>query len=279
MDQPSAETNPAESEQAPATQVEPAAPLPPVDQVPAAVSAPNADNAQKDCDESCQNYRDLVAQESMAGAAWTMVWVSLVSVLLGVVSLYLIWRTVQYTRVAARAGQDAVKEAKAASDIAWAAEISTRETAASQVRAYLGTTRLETQMYVSPEGSVRVWAQVAIVNGGQTPARSISYRIALSWQMVEGFKNATVAAKQSSEPADLMAGGDRIIFSEGVDLSEAEAAALIEHRMYFILKGRVRYRPVVGDKVRHLHFVYRLDRDGENHAFKMSRASHGNYAD
>lgn len=129
------------AEQQRAAPVEIALPPAPTDQEPT--------QAAEECDAACQReIEDLSAQKEMARAAWAMFLATIVGVIIGGASLFLIWRTVVYAREAAQAARDAVGEAE-------------RATAAAReaVEEAQNTTRIATLSY---EADVRPLLKIAI---------------------------------------------------------------------------------------------------------------------
>jgi len=223
--------------------------------------------------EAQRAHEDLQAQQDSARAAFWMIALGGIQALLGIVGLVFLVRSLDHSA-------NALREARDANNAAWQADVTTREVAEAQVRAYLGLSGIETILYYDDMPlRVSAYFKIGIINGGQTPARNISYRVSISWHLKDDYTNATIAARTSSEAEDLMAGRDRQIFSQNIPLRDDVAARALNGTLYFVVKGRVRYRPVVGSKFKHLNFAFHVERDGDNIAFKVKRATYGNHAD
>lgn len=102
---------------------------------------------------------DLVAQRSMAAAAWWMVIITGISALVGSAGLLLIALTLREARRSANAADKAVEASQAAID-------TTREMGQAQVRAYVMVADAE----LGWDGNGQYALTVEIVNSGQTPA-------------------------------------------------------------------------------------------------------------
>ena len=123
-----------------------------------------ASEQQRDRDDA-----DLRAQQSMAVWAFWMFIASGLGVLLTGVGVYLIWRTLIYTRDAASHAGEAVVEAKSATKAAQDAVDVTREIGEAQVRAYL---LCRSARYRINKGGLS--ATLELANAGQSPASDVA---------------------------------------------------------------------------------------------------------
>ncbi len=89
-------------------------------------------------DEADRAKRDVDAQERMAKWAKWMFWTVFAQTWLTLLGIFLIWRTLLYTRTAAVAARDAVDEAKRATKAAEAGVEETRRIGEAEARAYIG---------------------------------------------------------------------------------------------------------------------------------------------
>lgn len=100
---------------------------------------------------------DTGVQNSMAWAAWAMVWVSIIGGTIGAASLYLIYRTLL-------AAQRSAKAAEETADIS-------RDIGMAQARAYLS---LESAQLRSESATTYFSVDLLLRNSGQSPSRSLS---------------------------------------------------------------------------------------------------------
>lgn len=113
---------------------------------------------------------DLNAQQEMALWAKGMFGAAIASIGLTFIGLYLLWRTLRYTKEAAIAARETVVEARKATE---AAEITNRIVArnsALELRAYLSVLPAGINELI---GSQRAMGHVAIRNVGKVPARNV----------------------------------------------------------------------------------------------------------
>jgi hypothetical protein len=110
-------------------------------------------------------FDDTSVQVSQAWAAWAMVVVSVIGGLIGAISLFLIYRTLQAALRSAIAAEHAVAEARKATSIS-------EQIGKAQVRAYLtiGEVTLSIRGHI-----LRVTAEFA--NVGQSPARAVTLTV------------------------------------------------------------------------------------------------------
>lgn len=130
-------------------------------------------NLPTTCGEDCANNLDLVAQTSMASAAWFMAAMAAISTIAGVITLVLILLTLREAKRSADAG-DRVVEA-------------TLAVGKRQVRAYLAIENASIKFDVS-EATITFAAQAR--NTGQSPAHNITIsthvRLYEEWSDPEG---------------------------------------------------------------------------------------------
>lgn len=154
--------------------------------LPALSSEQVASQGSAECDEACQRAKDdLSAQQGMMWAAWAMFGATVASIIIGLASLFLIWRTVAYTREGAVAARDAVSEAVNATEAARAAVAETKRIGEAQVRAYVQyepiavtLARLNNARTFGSEIGVIVTGRVW--NTGQTPVVKFDQRFRIT---------------------------------------------------------------------------------------------------
>ena len=129
-------------------------------------------------------YRDLAQAIRSANAAEDSVWLSYVQTRASIVGAALVLLTLGATAWAAWAAADAAQIAKEsavasakAADAAEAAVVVARSTAESQLRAYVLHHHTRILSLAPPE---RVRANVTIRNSGQTPAKALEMRMAIT---------------------------------------------------------------------------------------------------
>lgn len=121
--------------------------------------------------EEARNDADLRAQEDMAWWAKLMFFAAAGSLLLTGIGVLLIWRTLLATQAAANA---AVATVDAATD----ANVTTREVAEAQARAYLSVIRADIAIDTKPRPAKEfehVEVTMHFHNSGSTPAINVSY--------------------------------------------------------------------------------------------------------
>lgn len=119
--------------------------------------------------ERARNEADLRAQQEMARWSYWMMVFSGAAVALTGVGVILIWRTLLYTRDAAKAAADAVKEAENATAAARDSVKETKRLGEAQARAYLNITSANCEAYED-----KFFVFVKIKNSGPTPAHILS---------------------------------------------------------------------------------------------------------
>jgi hypothetical protein len=126
-------------------------------------------------EEEDRAKRDLAAQEGMAYWAKWMFWAALASIILTTAGIFLIWRTLIYTRRAAIAAAEAVVEAKDATKAAILGAKAAQDavavasdTAERQLRAYI-TIESGGIVLRSSENGFVISATARLKNTGQTP--------------------------------------------------------------------------------------------------------------
>lgn len=160
----------------PATEPEPVAE--------AQVDAPSANQVADEnkgypnCEFDDVQECDLAAQQAMAEATRFMNYAAWTGVILTVIGVILIYRTMLYTRTAAKAAGDAVTEAKAgtaaavlAVKAADAANGSARERDRLELRAYLSAVPMGINRLAGKEFGM---GHVAVRNVGKLPARNVA---------------------------------------------------------------------------------------------------------
>jgi hypothetical protein len=105
---------------------------------------------------------DLVAQQSMADAAWFMVMLTALTGVVGGLTLYLIFRTLQEAKRSADAGEAAVREARENT-------VASERIGKAQVRAYLGIREVSVTF-----GMADASLEFTVFNAGQSPGRAVS---------------------------------------------------------------------------------------------------------
>jgi hypothetical protein len=136
---------------------------------------------EADLMESSPSGAELAVQEDMARSARWAAGAALASVMLSAVGVYLIWRTLLYTRNASRSAADAVKEAENATSAARESMRETMRIGEAQVRAYL---TVEALVVPQLEGSDLDHPQnfsIKISNSGQSPARNVQALAYANW--------------------------------------------------------------------------------------------------
>ncbi|WP_206018372.1 hypothetical protein [Roseovarius nitratireducens] len=111
--------------------------------------------------------RDLNAQEQMAKWAKWMTLVTIGGVIATVVGLFLIYRTLQYTRKAADDTGKMLVEAKRSAEAAEEAVAATRDIGEKQVRAYLHIK--DVSVFVSRGLERGLGVEITVANAGQSP--------------------------------------------------------------------------------------------------------------
>jgi hypothetical protein len=148
---------------------------------------------------------DLGAQRSMAAAAWWMVAVTGLSIVVGGASLYLIARTLQEARRSAAAAEAAVKQAEAT-----LAE--TRRLGMAQSRAYLALAKMQ---FRADDNEFSI--EWTTHNAGQSPARTVSIQIEFDYYVRrkgtwEIESNESVVRFMPDLPAALSSQDDEYIY-------------------------------------------------------------------
>ena len=189
-----------------------------------------------------------VAQESIGWrlldpyAQWLMASFAAFATGASVVGIVLLRRTFEETEKTAKA---AVRANEIAHEIAY-----------TQVRAYLGVSEISASIqgdFLNGE----VVVDVRIGNGGQTPARNISFRGYLVF-VGEDAKVRALHISTDADPSDIYGGTSRRVFNCRAKLSAVEIAAIEKHGGGFKLAGTVWYTPVVGQRRHFLRYAYAL---------------------
>jgi hypothetical protein len=111
------------------------------------------------CDAGCIARHDLLAQQSMASAAWTMLLVALMSLLVSVLAVYFVRATLAKTSAAVDAANRTADEAKRIGE--------------AQVRPYVSLKHFRWTWHVSlSDGSIFYRIRPVWTNTGTTPTRS-----------------------------------------------------------------------------------------------------------
>lgn len=202
------------------------------------------------CGAECLAQADLLAQQSMAGAAWIMAVISAISLSLAFATLWFIRANLQEAR---RVSLIAIRTAEAAeSSVAIA-----REVAVIQTRAYLAITSVSLAI-----GDHDQTLSVQYANAGQSPARRVSVVARLSARtsnapptdvvvgqlIVDEWEPAFDGLETSAFLGDLPAGGDTTselhIYDMWGDIADEKfnAAETIE----FLVSGAISYVDVFG---------------------------------
>ena len=185
------------------------------------------DNAPS-AEERLQASRDLNAQESMALWSMWMFIVAAASTVLTAVGIILIWRTLIYTRDAAKSAADAVDEARNATAAAESSVLETRRIGEAQVRAYLsiisGTFRI---------ADSAVLIKLNFANTGHSPNLNGQARISIVTQntkYVPGSAEQLIYFSQEEErwfPSIAPAGETEVEFMMNEKLFDPKALALL----------------------------------------------------
>jgi len=136
---------------------------------------------------------DLIAQRSMAAAAWWMVLITGTSTIVGSLGLYLIYRTLKEAKRSADAADKAVDASHKAIETA-------RQMGQAQVRAYVVITSVK----MFPDGYGSTVVDVQFQNSGQTPASKIWVNTNIFSAV--GAADALLADEHGDAHSDLAAG-------------------------------------------------------------------------
>lgn len=193
-----------------------------------------------DCGDACLRDLDLAAQQGMSKAAWAMFAVTALSVGVGAVSLWLIWKNLVETRRIVLEAQATTRAAERSND--------TMVTVArQQSRAYLDVVGATFQ----PTGDQHR-LRLKYVNSGQTPARTPSATVAwaIEYQRRVGDWHPIGLTSQKSWIAAVPAGGGDELTVLAVDPKAVDPWQLEEaqqHKMRYVLRGLFQYQDVFGD--------------------------------
>lgn len=139
-----------------------------ITRVAAALEAIRAQGEAKDKEEREQS--DLNAQWEMAYWAEKMFWATAIQAFFAAIGIGFIWRTLHWTK-------KAVKEASAATGVARDAVSITKDTAHSELRAYVGVPKAEIAFPNGrPDGEWLPIIKLEIRNSGQTPAKKVQVK-------------------------------------------------------------------------------------------------------
>lgn len=194
-----------------------------------------APQVTKECDVQCAAAAlDLRAQQHMALAAWSMVVVSLASVALGGVTIWLLRATLLETAKAAKASEDAVREA-----IRTTTE--TVRIGEAQARSYLAATNCSAS-FGTPE-----IVQLIYANSGQSPARTLSLKgiTAIEGRTRDGPWSALSEQEYEVFLADLTAGtSDEMRLPLDATLNGADFHPDRWRQWRLLVRGTFAYRDV-----------------------------------
>jgi membrane protein YqaA with SNARE-associated domain len=132
--------------------------------------------------DSDTDLLDLIAQRSMAAAAWWMVFITGASTFVGGLGLYLIARTLQEAKRSADQAQRSADMAELAVSAAYAGNEENRRLGQAQVRAYMVVKSASATRYA--DGSIQV--DFHLFNSGQTPASVVSVGTDFWFEFSEG---------------------------------------------------------------------------------------------
>lgn len=228
--------------------------------------------AQKDeAEAKTKNEReesDLQAQWQMARWAENMFWIALGSLALTVVGIFLLWRTLHYTK-------KAVEEAGAATKAANAAVEVTNMAAQAQLRAYVCNNGAV--IGKAPRNKDKFSVVVELKNTGVTPAYDL-----ISWADIAYLEyplesSLRIHCLMHPNRGVLAPGGISVIVPTHKRLTEPEQQLIRDDKMALYLFGEVHYRDGFAHQ-RMTQFRLRLHGQGlELGAFKAD--AEGNYAD
>jgi len=117
---------------------------------------------------------DLKAQQDMASWAKWMFWAAVASLVLTAVGVYLIYRTLGYTRDAAKAAADAVEEARKATAAAEETNNTVARNSYLELRAYVSVVPAGINELISTQLAM---GHVDVRNVGKLPAREVSVHV------------------------------------------------------------------------------------------------------
>ncbi|MBJ6985920.1 hypothetical protein [Devosia sp. MC521] len=149
-----------------------------------------------DCDP------DLLAQRSMALAAWAMFAATLASIAIGGISVYLIWRTLHSTNKTVELAQESTDQARAAARTAEQALAHQQELGRSQVKCYPIVTNIDFDYRKE-----HPFLKVSVTNSGQTPARTPYISVNVNFFFLRGDGYPQGRASAITPAPDLAAGG------------------------------------------------------------------------
>ena len=198
-------------------------------------------------------------------AQWAMSVLALVATATGILGVIWIRQTLQATRETARAAVDATTAA--------------REIGEAQVRAYLGVSKIS----ASIEGSLldaKIVVEVHVGNGGQTPARNLTFR-GYIFYVGEDTEVRALHIDNTADPADIYSGEVRRVFSCRVEMTAFEIADLEHRRGGIKLAGAIWYTPVASQKRHYLRYAYALFPENtltQNRQLRPLRGERGNSA-
>jgi hypothetical protein len=179
---------------------------------------------------------DLMAQQHMAMAAWAMVAVTSISLIVGTITLIMLWATLRATAKGATAAEATVIETQRMT-------IATVALGQQQARAYVGATGCEAMLSF---GEAR--CELAYSNSGQSPARTLSIDAHVFLRSSAEDDVFHVIDERSFEP-DLPTGAtDKLILSLR-DLYRAIQERKVSRAQLdrLMVEGHIKYRDVFDD--------------------------------
>ena len=187
--------------------------------------------------ELCQAWRAADGAQDAAATAWWQLIVS-IGALVGLAY------TVRYTKQAAHGAREAATAAQASGVTASDTLQAMRETAQRQLRAYVGVSGVE--FFVFDVGKA-IWARIAVVNAGQTPAHDVCI-----WARVDvrDVRLLEPLPQLSTDPVtkDALIGPGIALPVEvcteellAPELLQAEVGETIHTQLAVFVHGRIRY--------------------------------------
>jgi hypothetical protein len=144
-----------------------------------------------------REYADLKAQQDMAAWAKCLFWATVASLILTCVGLYLIWRTLRYTRDAARAARESVREARRATRVAEITNRIVARNSALEYRAYLSVIPAGINELIGRQVAM---GHVDVKNVGKIPAHNVWLHVRMTIADRDDRKRPTAEGPDPFEP-------------------------------------------------------------------------------
>lgn len=194
--------------------------------------------------ETCLASEDLKAQNSMANAAWVMVFATAISIVVGIVSIVFLWRTLKTTQETVKISAQTAADARDAAQTAKQALQHDQEMGRSQIRCY---PIVKSVMF--DYSQVRPKLFLEVTNSGQTPVRTPYVSVVVDFIFLRGDGRTDGKTTAMAPFPDMAAGeSDKIKIGLQYEFSDVHLDYIRDRKLMVAVYGEIMHSSIFGQE-------------------------------